>query len=132
MEAADIVRTVREVVEAAPDEIIAVYLYGSRGRGDAKPTSDVDLGVLLKSRPPSTLSNVVSDLEGAVERAVGLPVEAVAMNGASPDLVHRVMRDGIIILDRDRPARLEFEVQARNEYFDMEPIRRLYRRLPPA
>lgn len=130
MDPADIVRAVREVVASAPDEILAVYLYGSRGRGDAKATSDVDLGVLLKSGPPSTLGNAVSDLEGAVERAVGLPVEAVAMNGASADLIHRIMRDGVLLLDRDRAARLEFEVQSRNEYFDLEPIRRLYRRLP--
>ena len=131
MEAADIVRRVREVVLSSPDEIFAVYLYGSRGRGTPTPTSDVDLGVLLGSHPPSTLTNVVSDLEGAVERAVGLPVEAVVMNTASPDLVHRIMRDGVILLDRNRAARLEFEVQSRNEYFDMEPIRRLYRGLPP-
>ena len=45
-------------------------------------------------------------------------------------LVHRVMRDGVILLDRDRAARLRFEVQSRNEYFDLAPLRRLYRRLP--
>jgi predicted nucleotidyltransferase len=36
--------------------------------------------------------------------------------------------DGIIVLHRDRAARLRFEVQSRNEYFDLEPVRRLYRR----
>jgi hypothetical protein len=35
-------------------------------------------------------------------------------------------------VDRHPAARLRFEVQRRNEYFDLEPIRRLYRRLPPA
>jgi hypothetical protein len=39
----------------------------------------------------------------------------------------RVLRDGVIVLDRDRAARLRFEVQSRNEYFDLEPIRRAYR-----
>ena len=63
------------------------------------------------------------------ERVIRLPVEAVVLNGASPDLMHRVLRDGILVLDRDRVARLRFEVQARNEFFDMAPVRRLYRRL---
>ncbi len=58
------------------------------------------------------------------------PLEVVALNDAPADLVHRAMRDGIVLLDRERSVRLRFEVQARNEYFDLVPIRRLYRRLP--
>lgn len=57
-----------------------------------------------------------------------MPVEAVILNHASPDLVHRVLRDGEILVDRDRSARLRFEVQAHNEYFDLLPILDLYRR----
>jgi hypothetical protein len=49
---------------------------------------------------------------------------------ASADLVHRILRDGQIGLDRDRARRPRFEVAKRNEYFDLEPIRRLYRRRP--
>src|SRR5262245_19540330 len=37
---------VREVVAAAPREILAVYLYGSRARGEARAASDVDVAVL--------------------------------------------------------------------------------------
>ena len=113
----------------APGEVVAVYLYGSRARGTARRGSDVDLGVLLTQRPQPTLASVARDLEALVERVIRLPVEAVALNGASPDLIHRVLRDGILVLDRDRVARLRFEVQARNEFFDMAPVRRLYRRL---
>jgi len=54
-------------------------------------------------------------------------VQIVVLNRASPDLVHRVLRDGQILVDRDRPRRLRFEVQARNEYFDIAPVLRRYR-----
>jgi len=121
---------VREVVATAAPEILAVYLYGSRARGTARPGSDVDVAVLLAGGAPRTLENPARDLERELEGRLRLPVEVVVLNGASPDLVHRIMRDGIVLLDRDRPARLRFEVQARNEYFDLEPLRRLYRRLP--
>ena len=50
------------------------------------------------------------------------------LNGAAPDLTHRVLRDGVLVLDRDQSQRLRFEVQVRNEYFDLESIRRAYRR----
>jgi predicted nucleotidyltransferase len=130
MEGAVLEGLVREVAASAPADVIAVYLYGSRARGTASPTSDVDLGVLLASAPPATLQNAARDLEGAVERAVKLLVDLVVLNSAPSDLVHRVLRDGVLLLDRDRAARIRFEVQSRNEYFDMEPVRRLYRRLP--
>ena len=128
VERADFERMVRDLIRSAPPEAVAVYLYGSRARGSASPASDVDLGVLLSSAPAPTLRSVARDLEGSVERAVGLPVEVVVLNTAPADLVHRVLRDGVLLLDRDRAARIRFEVQSRNEYFDLEPLRRLYRR----
>jgi hypothetical protein len=42
--------------------------------------------------------------------------------------VHRVLRDGVLVCEPNRSARIRFEVRLRNEYFDMEPIRKLYRR----
>jgi len=121
---------VRDVLEPAPPDVLAVYLYGSRARGAASPTSDIDLGLLLRSMPAPTLKGVARDIEDAVERATRVPVQAVVLNGAPADLIHRVLRDGVLLLDRDRAARIGFEVQSRNEYFDLEHLRRLYRRAP--
>jgi len=116
----------RAVLEdAAPSDAVAAYLYGSRARGNASPHSDIDLGLLLAELPKPALRSATRELEDAVERALRLPTEVVALNDAPADLVHRVMRDGIVLLDRERSVRLRFEVQARNEYFDLEPIRRL-------
>ena len=120
----------RAIVETAPADVVAVYLYGSRARGTASSGSDIDLGVLLKGVPPSRLRSTARTIESDIEKAVHIPAEAVVLNTASPDLIHRVLRDGILLLDRDRAARIRFEIQARNEYFDLAPIRRLYRRIP--
>jgi predicted nucleotidyltransferase len=113
-----------------PRGAVAVYLFGSVARGDAGPDSDVDVGILFAAAPPATLDAPRFAIEGEVERRLGRPVQVVALNRASPDLVHRVLRDGRLVLDRDRSARIRFEVRSRNEYFDMAPIRRLYRRYP--
>lgn len=110
---------------------IAVYLFGSVARGEARPDSDVDVGVLFETPPPATLEAPQFALESALERLLHRRVQVLALNTASPDLVHRVLRDGILALDRDRAARIRFEVRSRNDYFDLAPIRQLYRRYPP-
>jgi len=116
--------------EDDPRGAVAVYLYGSVARGQARPESDVDIGVLFATDPPATLAAPQFALETALERQLGCPVQVVALNRASADLVHRVLRDGRLVLDRDRAVRIRFEVRSRNEYFDLAPIRRLYRRYP--
>ena len=121
---------VRAILETASRDVVAAYLYGSHARGTAKPGSDLDLALLLTAPPASTLRSVARDMEDALERILRIPVEAVVLNRAPADLVHRVLRDGILVLDRDRAARLRFEVRSRNEYFDLAPLRRLYRRMP--
>ena len=120
----------RDFFEDDPRGALAVYLYGSVARGQARPDSDVDIGVLFAAHPPATLEAPQFAIEAALERLLASPVQVVALNRAPADLVHRVLRDGRVVLDRDRAARIRFEVRSRNEYFDLAPIRRLYRRYP--
>lgn len=107
--------------------VVTAYLFGSMARGDAGAESDVDVAILLDHQPPPSLASMPLDLEARLERLLDRPVQIVVLNQAPPDLVHRVLRDGRILVDRDRPRRLRFEVQARNEYFDIAPILRRYR-----
>lgn len=125
--AAEIESIVREYFASGPGDAIAAYLFGSMGRGTASASSDVDLAVLYREAPPRVLGAVPQRQEAALERALRRPVQVIVLNTAPPDLVHRVLRDGRLLLDRDPGARVSFEVQARNAYFDMEPIRKLYR-----
>jgi hypothetical protein len=52
------------------------------------------------------------------------------LNRASVDLIHRILRDGILVYEAHRSARIHFEVQARREYLDLLPYLRQYRRAP--
>jgi uncharacterized protein YutE (UPF0331/DUF86 family)/predicted nucleotidyltransferase len=122
--------------EADAHGACAVYLFGSVARGDATATSDVDVAVLSDRAPESVLSGAALTLEGTLELHLGQSVDLVSLNRAPADLVHRVLRDGAMVFDRDRSRRLRFEVDTRNEFFDLEPVRRRYRRgaglAPPA
>lgn len=120
-------RRITEVLDSTDDGLVACYLYGSTARGTDRPQSDVDLGILLASAPPGALNDFRSHLEGDLERVLGRRAQVVVLNHAPADLIHRVLCDGVLLVDRDRSARIRFEVRARNEYFDLLPILNRYR-----
>ena len=108
--------------------LAAVYLFGSAARGSARADSDVDLGLLFQSPPPATLAGQPFDFAADLSARLGRTVDVVVMNRAPVDLVKRILRDGWLVVERDRSNRVAFEVRARNEYFDLLPMLQLYRR----
>ena len=123
-------QVLREFFSTLPDGIIAAYLFGSAARGTAGPRSDVDVAVLYAAAPPATLEGLPLDLETRIGQLVGRPVQVIVLNSAPVGLVHRVLRDGVLLLDRAPGVRIRFEVRARNEFFDLQPILARYRRRP--
>ena len=112
----------------ADPNIAVVYLFGSRARGQAHAASDVDLGILYRVAPKSTLLEQPFELQAELSDVLGMPADIVVMNTAPADLVHRVLRDGVIVLEADKSLRIAFEVRARNAYFDLLPTLQRYRR----
>ncbi len=118
----------RTVLAAAGADLRCAYLFGSAARGEAGAASDIDVAVLFAPDPPRTLAGLHRDLADRLTAAAGRPVDLVVLNRAPVDLVHRILRDGQLLLDRDPSARIRFEVQSRNAYFDLLPSLRRYRR----
>jgi predicted nucleotidyltransferase len=128
MDRAVVADGVRRHFESRRSDVVAVYLFGSVARSQAGPASDVDVAVLLAADPRPDLDGLLLGEEAELEKALGVPVQLVVLNTASCDLVHRVLRDGVLLLDRDPAARVRFEVRARNEFFDLQPVLDAYRK----
>jgi uncharacterized protein len=126
MDVHDIARHVGDAV-ARVDGVAAVYLFGSVAAGRDTPSSDVDIGILYETAPESTLDAGPFDLEGDLERRLRRPVHLAVLNGAPADLRIRVLRAQQLLVDRNRAARIRFEVATRNEFFDLEPMLLTYR-----
>ncbi len=123
-----VIAAVRSRLDREP-WIVAAWLFGSAARGTAGPSSDVDIAILGSGRPkPRRLADLPLDVQAELASALGREVDIVLLDDAPADLTHRVLRDGVLLIERDRAARLRFEVDARNRYFDMQPIWRTYRR----
>lgn len=123
-----IVQQLREFFDAHHEGLVCVYLYGSVARGETHRHSDVDLAVFYTQEPPPTLDGLGLALRSALEQHLGTPVDVLILNRAPVDLTHRVLRDGVLVYEGDASARIRFEVQARNAYFDLLPYLRQYRR----
>jgi predicted nucleotidyltransferase len=127
MDDAALEQTLRTFFQTPAPEIVAAYLFGSVARGTSGTTSDVDVAVLLTRPPAEGLAGLPLDLEGELERLLGVPAQVVVLNRAPVDLIHRVLRDGKLLVDRDPAVRIAFEVRARNEFFDLKPVLDQYR-----
>ena len=119
---------VRSFFETDPHGVIAVYVFGSFARRSEGPESDVDVAVLYSHAPAKTFDGLPLSLEEGLEKRLGRTVEVVVLNHAAADLIHRVLRDGKLLIDLDPSSRIKFEVRARNEYFDLLPTLNRYRR----
>jgi predicted nucleotidyltransferase len=128
MNLSEVEAAVSETLSAQPEAAVAAYIFGSVARGTAGPRSDVDVAVLLANEPPHTLEGLGLDLQGALESRLRRPTQVIVLNRAPVDLVHRVLRDGRLVVDSDPSKRIAFEVRARNEFFDLLPYLRRYRR----
>lgn len=115
---------------AERDDVAAVYLFGSVARGEPGP-ADIDVAVLFKEEPPRTLDGLGLDIASDLEGRFHTEIDIIVLNSAPVDLVHRILVDGRLVVDQAPSLRIRFEVRARNEYFDLLPYLKEYRRAAP-
>lgn len=102
-------------------DTIALYLFGSRARGDQHAESDLDLA-LLAARPLDTVERW--KLQEDLARIARTNVDLVDLLKASAVLRVQVLKDATVILDRDRTRRELFEATALADYARLNEERR--------
>jgi len=113
---------------------VAACVFGSSARGEMRPFSDVDLGLLLPDEPDLM---DLGELAGRVEEICHRPVDIVSLRNLperDPELAFRIADEGVPILESRRYAFADFKKEAFLWYIDTAPMRRmmkeaLYRRI---
>jgi predicted nucleotidyltransferase len=102
--------------------VLAACLFGSIARGTAGPMSDVDVGLLLS--PGSDGEAACGRVHDALCRELRRDdVDVIALAGAPAPLRYRAVRDGQLIVCRDRAAYERLVTRAVLEYLDIKPAR---------
>ena len=122
---AEIERVLREIGAGDP-RIVALYLFGSRGRREETPESDADVGVLFHRDQERSLRDVLL-LEDALERRLGLKVDVVDAGRASAFLALDIIR-GERVYCADPDACDEFDLYVMRRAGDLAPFERERRR----
>lgn len=109
---------------ARDPRVEAVWGFGSRGRGEGLPGSDVDLAVLLgRKHADLTLKQELllrADVTEALHRD---DVDLVVLNHANPVLAYEVASDGVRLFARDDEAADAWERLAALRFFDTAWLR---------
>src|SRR3989344_9102258 len=104
-------------------EVAAVYLYGSRARGDAKKDSDIDLAALVTDRRKYTGFGIPQVVFAAdLEKITGKKVEVQDLTACSVEFAHRVLSEGKLLTSNNEKERVNFQTSIVRKYFDLKPI----------
>ena len=86
------------------------FVFGSRARGDHRPTSDLDVAAWWPVSPPTSWR--VDAPEG---------VDLLVLNDAPLELAGRVALEGELLFDDDPPRRVRWTADTRKIWLDERP-----------
>jgi len=110
------------------DEVSALYIFGSAGKGKTTGESDIDIAVLIdESKLKRRNFELLKRKYYAVSPTFSLrSVDIVILNTATPFLKHQILKTGRILFDKNRDLRVRFTERAITEYLDYKPIEDIY------
>ncbi|MBI5500890.1 MAG: nucleotidyltransferase domain-containing protein [Deltaproteobacteria bacterium] len=119
-------------LEADP-RFSSAWLFGSAARGNLRPDSDFDVGVVLAD--PSAERAFMEDFReilGRLGLLAGRDVHLIDLRRAGHTVRFQVFRTGRLLFDRDTAATRALLVRTMRERFDDEYARRVFDRAAAA
>ena len=99
-----VIESLKEALSGRRDVRLAI-LFGSRARGRARPGSDADVAVLGDNLDLLALAADLSD-------ASRVEVDVVSLDDPGYPLLNAVLRDGIVLYERERYADASWRTRA--------------------
>ena len=89
------IKNVANIVFRRHKEVKCAYLFGSYARGEAKPTSDVDILVVIKGQMGLDYYGMAYELEELLHKKIDLVSHRQIVG--SEDFLERLLREGVKI-----------------------------------
>lgn len=103
------------------EEIDLAYVYGSFLERD--DFHDIDIAIhLCKEQPPYQRFKLSQKVARSLEQGIrpGVDFDVRILNYAPADFQYEVISKGIVVLERDRERRVDYEAHLISEYLDLK------------
>jgi hypothetical protein len=104
--------------------VIFSYIFGSFVTDDK--FSDIDIGVFCTEKISKEPLDFEFELEEEIKSLAKFPVDVRVINHAPLSFVYRVVKEGILIADKDIGKRADFEGMIFKKYMDFAIYRKRY------
>lgn len=111
------------------NNILAVYLFGSRADSTAFANSDYDFGILLRETPNlEKASSIMMEIQDEAAKILNSKIDVVVLNTATIEQKFLIISRGLLLFSEDDNLRTDFEDVTIRDYLDFKPFLDAYRR----
>jgi predicted nucleotidyltransferase len=108
------------------DYILFAYIFGSFASDN--DFNDIDIGIFITRKDMQSPLQTEFDIERELEDTIKIPVDVRIINHAPLSFIYHVLKTGVVIVDKDKSTRSDFEGLIYKKYFDFQYVRREYLR----
>lgn len=108
--------------EKYKDQIIFSYLFGSILKEDIYPKNDIDIAIYINPENSQSYFELKLSIYADICRTLKMKnVDLVILNSTNNIiLLDEIIRNGIVLIDRDRDLREEFELKVLHRAIDFK------------
>lgn len=121
----EIIRTISDILKAK-EYILFAYIFGSFTSEDI--FEDIDVGIFVFGERLQSPIKLELETENELEDTIRIPVDVRIINNAPLSFIYNILKSGIVIVDKDKSLRADFEGLIYKKYFDFQHLRREYLR----
>lgn len=116
----DIIEMLKEYFKDK-EEILLVFIFGSLVGGHMTGESDVDIAILFKRMPDfKEILHLKDDLSELIKRETDI----VVLNNSSPIIRMQVLKNGVMVVNKNSAIYNDFFVRTIKEYDDLKRLRK--------
>lgn len=104
--------------------IIFSYIFGSFAKQDN--FQDIDIGIYVSNIGDISPLKFELEIEAELEEIIHISTEVRIINHAPLSFIYNILMGGILVVDKDKSLRADFEGLIYKKYFDFRHLRTEY------
>lgn len=118
----DLIKDLKTILEEQAKQVVFAYIFGSLVKSGSYRAGDIDLAVFFEKSESVSFLDAKLDLNATLSRMLKFDdIDILILNTArNLILLDEVIRDGIVILDKDPNFREDFEQRILHQALDFK------------